>query len=103
MQTTTPKFQAWLDAENAAQVAERELYEVMLASFRGTSGPPTAEATATARALRKDAHRLFDEAMLEMKQLAQTLQFPQIATKVSSASAKNSYGAVPGQDDAAMV
>jgi hypothetical protein len=68
----TPLFNEWRDAESAARSAERELYEKMLCTARG--GPaPELELIRAVADRRAKAHSLFDAAMQEMKQLAESL------------------------------
>lgn len=80
MQTPTPRFHEWLAAEKKAHAAERELYALMVKSSRDTSAPPLREQVDAARALRRRAHALFDDAMQEMKELSESLHHRRILT-----------------------
>lgn len=80
MQPQTPRFNEWLAAEKEASAIERNLHREMLASARG--GPaPGADLVLIARARRAKAHWLFDEAMREMKTLAESLHHRRIDTR----------------------
>lgn len=79
----TPRFNEWLAAEKDAAAAERALHREMLDSVRG--GPaPQPELVLTARAKRAKAHWLFDEAMHELKTLAESLHHRRIETRPAS-------------------
>lgn len=80
MQPQTPRFQEWLAAEKAASEAERQLHRQMLESAGGGSAPD-AELVLAARTKRAKAQWLFDEAMLEMKTLAESLSHRRIDTR----------------------
>lgn len=73
MQADTPKFKEWLAAEKAAHAAERKLRAAMLQFETDRSAPPLDEMVANTRALRARAHALFDGAMQELKELADSL------------------------------
>lgn len=80
MQTQTPKFHAWLAAEKEAQEAERQLHGEMLQFARSASPAPLVDVVLVARAKRARAHALFDGAMQELKEIAQSLHHRQILT-----------------------
>lgn len=83
MQVDAPRFKEWIAAEKAAAEAERLLHRTMLATVDG--GPaPLAELVLDARAKRAKAHWLFDEAMREMRALADSLHHGRIDTRSSS-------------------
>ena len=90
MQTETPKFHAWLDAEKDAQAAERELHAVMLQFAFSATNPPLEALVLSVRAKRARAHQLFDEAMQELKVLADSLRYQQVLT--SGATRANALG-----------
>ena len=101
MQTETPKFHAWLAAEKEAHEAERQLHAEML-QFAGSASPaPLGDVVLVARAKRLRAHALFDAAMQELKELAESLHHRKIlttgATLVKSAEAEHQ----PGSEDSA--
>ena len=74
MHSHCPKFNEWLAAEKDASAAERRLHGEMLESARG--GPaPSSDLVLDARAKRAKAHWLFDEAMREMKGIADSLHY----------------------------
>lgn len=73
MQLQTPIFHAWREAEQLANAAERELYNLVIQSGMCGDSQRLKEQAATARLLRKQAHELFDEAMREMKVIADSL------------------------------
>lgn len=73
MHIEAPQFKQWLAAEKQAQAAERQLHAAMLRFSRNTSAPPLDELAQSARALRTAAHGLFDEAMQELKDIADSL------------------------------
>lgn len=75
MQPETPKFSRWLAAEKEAHLAERELHEAMLQFAGDRGGAPSAHAVLSVRAKRARAHALFDDAMQELKSLAESLHF----------------------------
>ena len=78
MQPDTPKFKAWLAAEKAAHEAERELHAAMFQCSRYSGTPPLDQTVRSARALRMIANSLFDDAMHEMKDLAESLHHRRI-------------------------
>lgn len=89
MQHQTPRFNEWLRAEKDASEMERQLHREMLASARG--GPaPDVELVLRARAQRAMAQWLFDEAMREMKTLAESLHRRPIDTRPASSSGEGS-------------
>lgn len=78
MQSESPKLKAWLTAEADAQAAERELHEAMLRS-RDNDPPGLLEPiVARARAKRDLAGALFDDAMQELKDLAESRHHPRV-------------------------
>ena len=80
MQTETPRFHAWLAAEKEAHEAERQLHAEMLQYARSESPAPPGDLVLVARAKRLKAHALFDEAMQELKVLAESLHHRKILT-----------------------
>lgn len=83
----TPRFNEWLAAEKEASAAERVLHREMLESARG--GPaPQPDFVLAARAKRAKAHWLFDEAMQELKALAESLHHRRIQTRRAASSAE---------------
>lgn len=102
MQTETPKFHAWLAAEKEAHEAERQLHAEMLQFARSASPAPLGDVVLVARAKRLKAHALFDEAMQELKDLAESLHHRKIlttgATLVKSANAEHQ----PSSDDSSL-
>jgi len=77
-----PRFHEWLLAEEDASEAERKLHRQMLESAHG--GPaPNADLVRAARAKRAKAHWLFDEAMQEMKAIAESLRYRRMETRPS--------------------
>lgn len=86
MQPHAPRFKEWLAAERQANEIERELYLEMLESAKGAP-PPNAALVLAARAKRADAQRLFDEAMHEMRRLAESLHHRRIETRTASRGA----------------
>lgn len=83
MQPQTPKFNDWLAAEKEASEMERKLHRDMLGSAGG--GPaPDADLVLIARAKRAKAQWLFDEAMREMKTLAESLHHRRINPRPAS-------------------
>ena len=89
MQPHTPKFNDWLAAEKDASETERMLHQEMLASARG--GPaPEADLVLMARAKRAKAHWLFDQAMQDMKTLAESLHHRRIDTRPASTNNESS-------------
>lgn len=72
MQPSTPKFNTWLLVEKEAQAAERDLHAAMRKSAAGAGADGLADLALIAQAKRAKALRLFDEAMGELKNLAQS-------------------------------
>jgi hypothetical protein len=73
MQPETPNFRRWLAAEKEAHASERDLHEAML-QFAGDMGhAPTAQAVLAVQAKRARAHALFEDAIHELKSLAEAL------------------------------
>lgn len=85
MQAQTPRFNEWLAAEKDASEIERKLHHQMLESARGGPAPDT-ELLLLARAKRAKAHWLFDEAMRELKTLAESLHHRRLETRPPSGS-----------------
>jgi len=82
MQPQTPRFHEWLAAEKDAGEAEREIHRQMIKSALIGPAPDSALVLA-ARAKRVKAHWLFDEAMQELKDLAEALDHRRAETKSS--------------------
>ncbi|HET9644561.1 MAG TPA: hypothetical protein VFP68_14685 [Burkholderiaceae bacterium] len=78
MRTETPKFNEWLSAEAEAQAAERQLLALMLQYERNDSAPTLDKFLLSIQAQRARAHRLFDEAMQELKLLGESLHHRRI-------------------------
>lgn len=87
MQLPTPRFNEWLVAEKDASEVERKLHRDMLDSAAGGPAPDT-DLVLIARAKRAKAQWLFDEAMREMKTLAESLRHRQIDTRTASLNEK---------------
>lgn len=81
MPLPNPKFRAWLQADQAAQAVERQLHEQLIRS--GFCGDPNAlkSQAQTTKALREQANALFDEAMREMKDLAEALHHRRVLNR----------------------
>lgn len=72
MQPKTPRFNEWLAAEKDAQAVERDLYAAILRFARVPSPSHLDDKVLSAWAKRTKASALFDEAMQEQKELAQS-------------------------------
>ena len=73
MPTKTPLFDAWRQAEQAASAAEHELYALMVRVKNTGETRHLREQGNAVKLLRQRAHVLFDDAMREMKSLADSL------------------------------
>ncbi|WP_427913487.1 hypothetical protein ACPWT1_00465 [Ramlibacter sp. MMS24-I3-19] len=97
MQPDTPLLDEWLFAEMEAGEAEGQLVRAMLDTTRGGCAP-TPDLVQTARAKRAKAHSLFDEAMHEMKTLAESLHHRRIETRPGSVSYLRQRGTLEGHE-----
>jgi hypothetical protein len=84
MRTETPKFKEWLSAEAEAQAAERQLLALMLQYERNGSAPTLDMLLPSVQAHRVRAHGLFDEAMQELKIIAESLHHRRILLDADS-------------------
>lgn len=99
MQIDTPKFHAWLAAEKDAHAAERQLHAQMLEFARSGSPAPLPDLVLVARAKRVKAHALFEDAMQELKALAQSLHHRKILTTGAALPKAAKTQHPPGKDD----
>lgn len=83
MQPQTPRFSEWLAAEKDASEMERKLHREMLNAVGG-GATPDVELVLSARAKRARAQWLFDEAMQELKNVAESLHHSRIDSRPSS-------------------
>lgn len=89
MPPRAPLFNQWVAAEKDASAIEQQLHREMLESAQG--GPaPDVELVLIARAKRARAHWLFDEAMREMKTLAESLHHRRTNTRPASSDNQGS-------------
>jgi hypothetical protein len=86
MPLDTPRFNAWCEAEQAANAAEHKLYELLVQAATSGESPRLMEHAVSARLARKRAHELFDDAMKEMRFLADSLHFRHISGDAAAPS-----------------
>ncbi|HEX7686592.1 MAG TPA: hypothetical protein VF453_02745 [Burkholderiaceae bacterium] len=94
MRVQTHRFDAWREAERTAHAVERALYLLQVRS-PGRDSPELQALTQLAGQLRARARGLFDEAMLEMKELAESLHHRRVLAEGRDVSATSAPAAPP--------
>lgn len=97
MQPETSRFNEWFLAGKEASEAESQLYRVMLDSAKDGCVPDPGLVQA-ARARRAKARSLFDDAMGEMRTLAESLHHRRIKTSSSSVGYERERAAPEGHE-----